>query len=93
MHVHVLPGQLVPREGHIPVENAELYFRDVGHGQPIILLHGGPDLTTTIYSPKWIACPILSSPSTTISEGAEDLRGMYSSQRSVSHQRSKIWSA
>lgn len=32
-----------PREGYVPVENGALYYREVGQGQPIILLHGGPD--------------------------------------------------
>jgi proline iminopeptidase len=32
-----------PREGYAPVENAALYFREVGQGRPIIVLHGGPD--------------------------------------------------
>jgi proline iminopeptidase len=31
------------REGYAPVQNAVLYFREVGHGRPIILVHGGPD--------------------------------------------------
>jgi proline iminopeptidase len=35
--------QPVPSEGYIPVENAELYYRDIGHGQAIIIVHGGPD--------------------------------------------------
>jgi proline iminopeptidase len=30
------------REGYAPVEGATLYYRDVGQGQPIIVLHGGP---------------------------------------------------
>jgi proline iminopeptidase len=30
-------------EGYISVENAELYYRQIGQGQPIIILHGGPD--------------------------------------------------
>jgi proline iminopeptidase len=34
---------LIPREGYIPVGNAELYYREIGKGQPIIILHGGPD--------------------------------------------------
>lgn len=29
-------------EGYIPIEYTELYFRDIGKGQAIILLHGGP---------------------------------------------------
>jgi proline iminopeptidase len=31
-----------PREGVIPVTGAELYYRDIGQGTPIIVLHGGP---------------------------------------------------
>lgn len=31
------------RESHIPVGKAALYSRDIGRGQPIIVLHGGPD--------------------------------------------------
>jgi proline iminopeptidase len=35
-------GALAPREGFVPVEGARLYFRDIGEGSPIIILHGGP---------------------------------------------------
>ncbi len=35
--------QPAPREGYFPVANAELYYREVGHGQPVVILHGGPD--------------------------------------------------
>lgn len=35
-------GQLIPREGYAPVEGAALYYREVGQGQPVIVLHGGP---------------------------------------------------
>src|SRR5713101_2258393 len=31
------------RESRIPVAKAELYSREIGQGQPIIVLHGGPD--------------------------------------------------
>jgi proline iminopeptidase len=31
-----------PREGYVPVAGASLYYRDIGQGPPIILLHGGP---------------------------------------------------
>lgn len=34
--------QPTPREGYAPVEGAALYYRDIGQGQPIIILHGGP---------------------------------------------------
>src|SRR5258708_3952431 len=32
-----------PRDSRIPVGNASLYAREIGRGQPIIVLHGGPD--------------------------------------------------
>ena len=34
--------QHLPREGYAPVEGATLYYRDIGQGPPIIVLHGGP---------------------------------------------------
>jgi proline iminopeptidase len=43
--------QPAPREGTIPVENAELYYREIGQGQPIILLHGGPDFNHNYFLP------------------------------------------
>src|SRR5260370_31744721 len=32
-----------PRESRIPVEKVSLYCREIGQGQPLIVLHGGPD--------------------------------------------------
>jgi proline iminopeptidase len=32
-----------PRESRIPVDGAELYAREIGQGQAIVVLHGGPD--------------------------------------------------
>jgi proline iminopeptidase len=32
-----------PSESHIPVGSASLYARTIGRGQPVIVLHGGPD--------------------------------------------------
>lgn len=32
----------VPREGQVPVGGASLYYREIGQGKPIIILHGGP---------------------------------------------------
>ncbi|RPJ02549.1 MAG: hypothetical protein EHM39_01595, partial [Chloroflexi bacterium] len=40
-----------PHEGYVPVDNAELFFREVGQGQPIILLHGGPDFDHIYFLP------------------------------------------
>lgn len=35
-------GEPAPREGYVRVEGATLYYRDIGQGPPIIVLHGGP---------------------------------------------------
>jgi proline iminopeptidase len=35
--------RVTPREGHISVARADLFFREIGRGEPIIVLHGGPD--------------------------------------------------
>jgi proline iminopeptidase len=39
------------REGYVPLENATLFYREIGEGQPIILLHGGPDFDHTYLLP------------------------------------------
>jgi proline iminopeptidase len=36
-------AEAVARDVRIPVGGAELYAREIGHGTPIIVLHGGPD--------------------------------------------------
>ncbi|HSK45720.1 MAG TPA: alpha/beta fold hydrolase [Candidatus Binatia bacterium] len=41
-----------PRESRIPVGNAELYSREVGHGKAIIVLHGGPDFDHSYLLPE-----------------------------------------
>lgn len=40
-----------PREERVPAEGASLYARDVGRGQPIVVLHGGPDFDHTYLLP------------------------------------------
>jgi proline iminopeptidase len=40
-----------PRKGYIPVENADLYYREIGQGQPIIILHGGPTFDHNYFLP------------------------------------------
>jgi proline iminopeptidase len=42
---------LEPRESHIPAGKASLYAREIGQGQPIIVLHGGPDFDHTYLAP------------------------------------------
>jgi len=36
-------GPAAAREARIPVGNASLFTREIGRGQPMIVLHGGPD--------------------------------------------------
>ena len=31
------------QEGYFPVPGAQLYFREIGSGRPLVILHGGPD--------------------------------------------------
>jgi hypothetical protein len=38
MCAHLHSNQPVLREGYAPVEDGELFYREVGHGQPIIFL-------------------------------------------------------
>lgn len=39
------------RDGLVPVKDAALYYREIGRGEPIILLHGGPDFDHTYLLP------------------------------------------
>jgi proline iminopeptidase len=41
----------VAREFRVPVGPADLYAREIGRGQPIIVLHGGPDFDHTYFVP------------------------------------------
>lgn len=40
-----------PREGYVPVDGAELFYREIGEGRPIIVIHGGPDFDHTYLLP------------------------------------------
>jgi proline iminopeptidase len=40
-----------PRDVRVPAAGASLYAREVGRGQPIIVLHGGPDFDHTYLRP------------------------------------------
>src|SRR2546430_14051849 len=45
-----------PHEARIPVGNADLYSREIGQGQPIIVLHGGPDFDHSYFLPEMDRC-------------------------------------
>jgi proline iminopeptidase len=47
-----LPSQrLTPHTGYVPVKNTRLYYRHIGQGRPIIILHGGPDFNHDYFLP------------------------------------------
>ena len=39
------------RQGYAPAENAQLFYRQIGQGRPIIILHGGPSFDHTYLLP------------------------------------------
>lgn len=39
------------REGYLPVPGAQLYFREIGAGDPLVVLHGGPDFNHSYLLP------------------------------------------
>jgi proline iminopeptidase len=42
MHTYLPADQPAPSEGYAQVQDAQLYYREIGRGQPIIVIHGGP---------------------------------------------------
>lgn len=40
------------KEGFVPVENAKLFYRAIGKGQPLVVLHGGPGLSQDYLLPQ-----------------------------------------
>ena len=65
------------REGFAPVAGAELYYREVGEGQPIVVIHGGPDFDHTYLLPDFDRL-------------AAGLRLVYYDQRGRGRSRGKI---
>ena len=45
------PSVSPAQTGFIPVTNARLYYRVIGRGQPLLVLHGGPDFDHTYLLP------------------------------------------
>lgn len=43
MCAHLQSDKPAARDGYLPVENAALFYRAIGEGKPIVILHGGPD--------------------------------------------------
>ena len=41
-----------PRERYVPIDGGSLFVRECGRGQPIILVHGGPDFDHTYLVPE-----------------------------------------
>jgi proline iminopeptidase len=40
------------REGYVPVDGTRLYFRELGEGPPLLVLHGGPDFNHSYFLPE-----------------------------------------
>ncbi|HVO43290.1 MAG TPA: hypothetical protein VMT34_11735 [Aggregatilineales bacterium] len=83
--------QPFPREGYAPVENAELFYREVGHGRPIILIHGGPDFDHTYLLPDMDRLSDSYGLIYYDQGDAESLWVEHSPTTSVFKQKSKIW--
>jgi proline iminopeptidase len=45
-------AERAPSEGHVPIRGTRLYYRTIGDGPPIIVLHGGPDLDQNYLLPE-----------------------------------------
>jgi pimeloyl-ACP methyl ester carboxylesterase len=43
MHPSVLADRSDSREGYAAVRDGRLFYREIGQGRPMIVLHGGPD--------------------------------------------------
>jgi proline iminopeptidase len=44
--------RLNPREGYVRTDGGRLFLREIGEGQPTIVLHGGPDFDHTYLLPE-----------------------------------------
>jgi len=52
VHTGLFFDHLDPREGHVLTGQARLYYRDISEGQPIFILHGGPDFDHNYLLPE-----------------------------------------
>ena len=43
--------KLNPTESRVKIDNSSLYVRVIGKGQPVIVLHGGPDFDHSYFLP------------------------------------------
>src|SRR5262245_38949409 len=52
MSAKLEPHSSAAREGYVSLPGAELYYRVIGRGHPILILHGGPDFDHTYLLPE-----------------------------------------
>src|SRR6185503_5709811 len=52
MHPNSPSDRPAPREGFARIKDAQLYVREIGQGQPIMILHGGPDFDHNYLLPE-----------------------------------------
>jgi proline iminopeptidase len=51
---HISSPRTASHEGYVPVDNAELSYREIGQGRPMIVIHSGPDIDRTYLFPTSI---------------------------------------
>src|SRR3712207_1771918 len=51
-YARVAVRQRLPSEGQVAVGRARLYYREVGAGRPVVVLHGGPDFDHRYLRPE-----------------------------------------
>ena len=93
MSTHFRSRPPASREGYVPVDNAELSYREIGQGRPMIVIHGGSDFDRTYLLPDMDR---LSDSYRLIyyDQKDEESHGViYDWKTSVSRNISKIWTA
>jgi hypothetical protein len=73
MSAHLQSDPSLPREGYVPVENAERFTAKLEPDGQLSSFMADPILTTCIFYRIWIGCPIRTASSTTIREDVESL--------------------
>jgi proline iminopeptidase len=52
MDIALAGDQPEPREGNVLTDHGRLFYREIGEGQPIVVLHGGPDFDHSYLVPE-----------------------------------------
>jgi proline iminopeptidase len=52
LHVDSSTQRLIPHQGHVLSGRTSLYYRELGNGPPVVVLHGGPDFDHNYFLPE-----------------------------------------